>query len=122
MFRAGFGTYHQDGQLDDQNVPESNEVQAFSLSAANIPDLSYPVSPFLDEVTGRISPSAMDRRRKDMYVSQWGISIQQALPFSMIGTASYVGSKGTHLLILSYVNVIDPETGARPYPDFSQIS
>lgn len=122
VIRTGFGTYHQDGQLDDQNVPESNEVQAFSLSAATIPGLTYPVTPFLDDVTGRISPSAMDRRRRDMYVTQWGLSVQQALPFSMVGTASYVGSKGTHLLTLSFVNVIDPQTGKRPYPGFSQIS
>ena len=32
VIRSGFGTYHQDGQLDDQNVPEGNEVASFSLS------------------------------------------------------------------------------------------
>ena len=32
-----------------------------------------------------------------------------------------MGSKGTHLLEESYVNVIDPLTGLRPYADFSQI-
>jgi hypothetical protein len=122
VIRTGFGVYHQDGQLDDQNVPESNEVQAFSLSAATIPGLTYPVPPFLDDVAGVISPSAMDRRRKDMYVTQWGLSAEQALPFSMVGTVSYVGSKGTHLLSLSYVNVVNPEKGQRPYPNFSQIS
>jgi hypothetical protein len=122
VIRLGFGTYHQDGQLDDQNVPESNEVASFSLSQKTIPSLSYPIDPFLADVTGIISPSAMERRRKDMYVSQWGLSIQQALPLDLVGTASYVGSKGTHLLTLSYVNVIDPLTGERPYPQFGQIS
>lgn len=122
VIRAGFGTYHQDGQLDDQNVPESNEVQNFSLFAATIPGLTYPITPFLDGVPGTISPSADARHHKDMYVTQWGLSIQQTLPFSTLGTISYVGSKGTHLLTLSYVNVIDPETGERPYPNFSQIS
>ena len=122
VIRTGFGTYHQDGQLDDQNVPNSNEVESFSLSQKTIPNLTYPVGPFLAGATGIISPSAMDRRRKDMYVSQWGLSVQQTLPFSMLGTVSYVGSKGTHLLTLSYVNVIDPATGVRPYPQFGQIS
>ena len=64
----------------------------------------------------------MERRRKDMYVTQWGLSIQQTLPHSVLGTVSYVGSKGTHLLTLSYVNVIDPLTGQPPYPQFGQIS
>jgi hypothetical protein len=122
IIRTGFGTYHQDGQLDDQNVPESNEVMSFSLSQKTIPNLTYPITPFFSGVPGVISPSAMERDRKDMYVSQWGLSIQQSLPFSMVGTLSYVGSKGTHLLSLSYVNVIDPLTGERPYPQFGQIS
>jgi hypothetical protein len=122
VIRAGFGTYHQDGQIEDQNVPESNEVESFSLSSKTIPDLTYPIDPFLVGVPGVISPSAMDRRRKDMYVTQWGASVQQTLPFSMLATAAYVGSKGSHLLTLSYVNVIDPATGQRPYPDFGQIS
>jgi hypothetical protein len=122
VIRTGFGTYHQDGQLDDQNVPESNEVESFSLSSKTTPGLTYPIAPFLLDVTGIISPSAMDRRRKDMYVTQWGLSVQQALPGSLVGTVSYVGSKGTHLLTLSYVNVIGPATGQPPYPQFGQIS
>ncbi|HTS68858.1 MAG TPA: carboxypeptidase-like regulatory domain-containing protein [Terriglobia bacterium] len=122
VIRAGFGTYHQDGQLDDQNVPEGNEVASYSLSRKTIPDLTYPIEPFLSEVSGVISPSAMDRRRKDMYVTQWGLSVQHALPDSLLGTISYVGSKGTHLLTLSYVNVLNPLTGLPPYPLFGQIS
>ena len=122
VVRAGFGTYHQDGQLDDQNVPEGNEVESFALSRKTIPDLTYPIDPYLSGVTGVISPQAMDRRRKDMYVTQWGLSVQEALPGSVLGTASYVGSKGTHLLSLSYVNVINPITGEPPYPQFGQIS
>jgi len=122
VIRAGFGTYHEDGQLDDQNVPESNEVTSFSLSRATIPSLTFPVDSFFTGVPGVISPSAMQRDRKDMYVTQWGLSVQQSLPFSMVGSVSYVGSKGTHLLSLSFVNVIDPILGGRPSPQFGQIS
>jgi Carboxypeptidase regulatory-like domain/TonB dependent receptor len=122
VVRAGFGIYHEDGQLDDQNVPESNEVMSFSLTQKAVPGLQYPVEPFLAGAVGVISPSAMQRNRDDMYVTQWGVSIQQSLPVSLVGTLSYVGSKGTHLLTLSYVNLIDPVTGLRPYPAFGQIS
>jgi hypothetical protein len=41
---------------------------------------------------------------------------------NVLGTVSYVGSKGTHLLTLSYANVIDPLTGQPPYPQFGQIA
>jgi hypothetical protein len=121
VIRSGFGMYHEDGQLDDQNLPDSNEVFRYSLSSKTIPDLSFPIDPFLIDTTGVISPRAQDRRRKDTYVSQWGLSVQQALPSEFVGTISYVGSKGTHLLTLSEVNVVDPLTGTRPYPAFGQI-
>ena len=121
VLRAGFGMYHEDGQLDDQNLPNSNEVFRYSLSRKTIPDLSFPIDPFLVDVTGKISPRADDRRRKDTFVDQWGISVQQELPANFVGTVSYVGSEGHHLLTLSEVNVVDPLTGTRPFPQFGQV-
>ncbi len=122
VIRAGFGIYHEDGQLDDQNLPISNEVYAYSLSNKTIPTLSYPIEPFLVNTTGIVSPRDDDRRRKDMYVEEWGLSVQQALPADFVGTISYVGSAGVNLLTLSEVNVVNPLTGTRPYPDFGQVS
>jgi hypothetical protein len=122
LIRAGFGMYHEDGQLDDQNLPISNEVFAYSLSNKTIPDLSYPITPFLSDTTGIVSPRVQDRRRKDTYVEQWGLSVQRELPADFVGTLSYVGSHGVNLLTLSEVNVVDAATGVRPYPDFGMVS
>lgn len=121
VIRSGFGIYHGDGQLDDQNLPISNEVQRFSLSQASVPGLSFPVTPFLAGVPGTVSARDMDRLRKDMYVSQWGLSIQQPLPYEFVGTLSYIGSKGTHLLTTSFINTINPITGTRPFAGFGQV-
>jgi hypothetical protein len=120
VLRSGFGLYHGDGQLDDQNLPINNEVGRYSLSAKTIPNLSYPVTAFLNG-PGTVSPRDMNRNRKDMYVSQWGLSVQQELPRYLVGTLSYVGSKGTHLLTTSYLNLIEPATGLRPNAAFSQV-
>jgi hypothetical protein len=122
VIRAGFGLYHEDGQLDDQNLPISNEVYAYSLSNKTIPNLSYPITPFLADTPGIISPRDDDRRRKDTYVTQWGVSAKQALPADFVGTISYVGSQGKNLLTLSEVNVVNPLTGLLPYPNFGQVS
>ena len=119
VIRSGFGIYHGDGQLDDQNFPISNEIAQYSLNS--IPNLSYPITPFLNNTPGIISPREADRNRKDMYVTQWGLSVQQALPKSFVGTFSYVGSKGTNLLNTTYINLKEPTTGLRPYPAFGQI-
>ena len=55
-------------------------------------------------------------------MEEWGVSVQQQLPADFVGTISYVGSKGVHLLALSEVNVVNPVTGTRPYPNFGQVS
>jgi Carboxypeptidase regulatory-like domain/TonB dependent receptor len=122
VLRAGFGIYHEDGQLDDQNLPISNEVFAYSLSSKTTPNLSYPIDPFLANTQGIISPRDDDRLRKDTYVEQWGFSVQRALPADFVSTLSYVGSKGVHLLTLSDVNMVNPLTGTRPYAGFGQVS
>ncbi len=121
VLRSGFGIYHGDGQLDDQNLPINNEVGRYSLSAKTIPNLSYPITPFLASQTGIVSPRDMDRRRKDMYVSQWGASIERPLGHDVLGTVSYLGSKGTDLLTTSYINLINPLTGTRQYAGFNQV-
>jgi hypothetical protein len=120
ILRTGFGIYHGDGQLDDQNLPINNEVGQYSLSSKTTNGLSYPVTPFLNG-PGTVSARTDDRRRKDMYVTQWGASVQQALPHDFVGTLSYVGSKGTYLLTTSYVNLINPATGLRPYSAFGPV-
>ncbi len=121
VLRTGFGTYHGDGQQDDQNLPISNEVARYSLSARTTPTLAYPIDPFLASTPGIVSPRDMDRLRKDAYVTQWGLSLQQALAADFVGTLSYIGSKGTYLLRTSYTNLVDPVTGVRPNPLFGQV-
>jgi hypothetical protein len=119
VIRGGFGMYHEDGQLDDQNLPESNEVGSYSLTKCLGAPLTYPISASCFTGPGSLSPQAQDRRRKDTYTEQWSASVQRELPADFVGTLSYVGSHGLHLLTLSLVNMIDPATGAVPYPAFA---
>src|SRR6266478_2450667 len=42
------------------------------------------------------------------YVQQWHLDVQRELPSNIVGTASYVGSKGTHLTMLSDLNQLLP--------------
>jgi hypothetical protein len=130
IIRSGFGIYHEDGQLDDQNLPDKNEVLSYALTPKNCIGLSFPITvgptgaPVCGNgtgVNGTQSPNAEERDRKDTYADQWGLSVQQALPSNFLAALSYVGSLGRHLLQESYVNVENPLTGLRPYPAFSQI-
>ena len=60
----------------------------------------------------------MDRNHKDMYVAAWTASVQRSLPGSIVGTVSYLGNKGTHVMTTTYVNTVNPLTGVQPYPQF----
>jgi len=125
VIRGGFGIYHEDGQLDDQNIADKNEVLSYALTPKNCPGLGFPIvvgangSPAC--INGTNSPNSEERDRKDTYADQWGLSVEHALPGNFLASVSYVGSIGRHLLTESYVNVENPLTGVRPYPAFSQI-
>ena len=128
VFRAGGGIYHTDGQLDDQDLPISNTVNAYSFNSTNkaYAGLSYPLAPFIAYAEagglGVVSPRDLDRNRKDAYVAAWTASVQQKLPFNLIGTVSYLGNKGTDILTTTYVNLAVPPTNLVPYPAFGAVS
>ena len=113
ILRAGFGMYHEDGQMDDQNLPAKNEVPSYSLT-----NVTYPVTPYFTG-SGTLSPNAEQRDRKDSYTEQWDLSIQQELPANFVTTLTYLGSNGRHLLDLNEVNLINPATGVAQYPAFA---
>ena len=126
VLRLGAGIYHSDGQEDDQNLPISNTVNRYSFNNTTFPLLSYPLTPFLQFAEagglGAVSPRDLDRNRKDSYVAAWTASVQRKLPGSTIGTATYLGNKGTNVLTTTWVNLIDPVAGVAPYPQFGPVS
>jgi hypothetical protein len=123
VIRGGFGMYHEDGQLDDQNLPAKNEVPSYSATGSSSAPLSYcPPTTCTTAVpfgAGTLSPNAEQRNRKDTYVEQWSLSAQRELPANFVGTVSYLGSHGVHLLETNVVNLINPATGAVQYPAFA---
>ena len=117
IVRAGFGIYHEDGQLDDQNLPAKNEIPSYSVTSTKSLQVTYPVDQYL--IPSSISPNAEQRDRKDSYTEQWDFSVQRELPSNFVATLSYLGSHGVHLLDTNVVNLTDPVTGIRQYAAFS---
>src|SRR6202046_549930 len=118
VIRGGFGIYHEDGQLDDQNLPAKNEVPSYAVKSGGGLHLTYPVDSYFTG-PGTLSPNAEQRNRKDSYVEQWSLSAQRELPANFVGTVYYLGSPGVHLLETNVVNLIDPATGVLQYPAFA---
>jgi hypothetical protein len=118
VIRGGFGIYHEDGQLDDQNLPAKNEVPSYSVKTSSSLQVTYPVDGYFTG-PGTLSPNAEQRNRKDSYTEQWSLSVQRELSANFVGTVSYLGSHGVHLLETNVVNLIDPSTETVQYPAFA---
>ncbi|HEY4381989.1 MAG TPA: TonB-dependent receptor [Acidobacteriaceae bacterium] len=115
-FRVGVGSVESDGQFGGLYALQTQIGQAFSLQTSSIPTLSWPVDPYLQLAKGSTTYSANDRKRKNMQVNQWTVSVQHELFKDTMLSATYVGSKSTHLFNKSLLlNGVDPATGKRPY-------
>ncbi len=96
--------------------------ETFTLSSTDQPALSFPAIQYVGQArsTG-ISARAAQRDRRDGYSQEWTFAIQQQLPSSFVMQTAYVGGNGHHLFGRAFVNTIDPATGRRPYPNFSNV-
>jgi hypothetical protein len=122
VIRAGAGIYHGPGQIDDVNAALDNMSDNFSLTVAEVPGLSYPVTPFLAQAREvGITPRSLQRDRRDLYSGQWGFSIQQHLPGAFMTQIGYVGSSASKVFSRSDVNNLDPVTRTRFLTNFGRI-
>jgi Carboxypeptidase regulatory-like domain/TonB dependent receptor-like, beta-barrel len=121
VIRGGYGIYHGAGQNDDLNAGLESDNVRISLSSADVPNLSYPIDPFIPlAMTSGRTPRALQRDRRDLYSEEWGLTIQQQLPGSFVLQTGYLGSVGHRLFARTYENVClqppDPNTGFCPRP------
>ncbi|WP_419806920.1 TonB-dependent receptor domain-containing protein [Terriglobus sp.] len=122
VFRGGYGLYFGEGQLGDLTGPLNNLTSRLLLTSAQIPALSYPLTPFLAlGATTANAPRGLYRGRVDQQVGEYGVSVQQRLPFQILSEIGYLGNHSAHLPSRSYINVLDPATKTRPLPAFGQV-
>lgn len=122
VIRAGYGLYAGESQLGDLIAPLSNVGQRLSFTAAQLGTPSYPVSPVLtSRALASNAPRGLDRNRVSEQVNQWALSVEQRIPFQIIGTLSYLGSHGAHLPLHTVVNTLNPVTRVAPLPAFGLV-
>jgi hypothetical protein len=123
VIRTGWGLYYSANQNDDFSDPHESTAARYALSSADVPNLSYPLAPFLPLLQNQgASPKGIDRHRKDGYFENWNFMVQRQLPSSFIASLGYVGSEGHHLFGGRATNPINPLTGTRPLPQFGKFS
>jgi hypothetical protein len=67
------------------------------------------------------SPRSLQRDRRDLYSSQWGLSVQQELPRAFVAQIGYVGSAAAKVTTRRDENVLDEKTRTRPLPTFGAV-
>ncbi len=102
VIRSGFGIYHGAAQNDDLNAGlESDTFRVTVNSTLPLNSAYEQTAPDLSGLTTQKQashPRALQRvDRRDLYVEEWGLSVQQELPSNFLFTAQYLGSHGVRL-------------------------
>ncbi len=119
--RAGYGIFFEHGTGNESNTG-SLEGSLGNLSAGGVVDMtqSYPlnwacignaVASCTDNGTGSAFPvnvTSIPTKVTWPYAQQWSLSVQRELPWNLLGSIAYVGSRGTHLTAELQVNQLVP--------------
>jgi hypothetical protein len=114
--RGGYGIFYEHTNGNEANSESLEGSPPLVLTAAqsnivgyqNIGAASGPVPIFpLDKLI------SLPNQVQWPYVQQWNLNVQRELPQHFVLSVAYVGSKGTHLTLLSNGNQIEPVSAAQ---------
>ena len=125
VIRSGYGIYVQDypvgfGQLVPGNTVPGNAT----LLRQQIPNLSYPYDPFISGAATPLPPNVngFPWHKPDIHSNQWNLSVADQFSQNMSFQVTYVGNHGVNLWREEGINYFDPTLGARPNPNFGNIT
>jgi len=124
MFRAGYGFFIEALPIGNFYNKVTNTLPgSATFSSANIPNLSYPLTPFIS--SGTVPPpslSGFDQFTRSPKTEQWTASLGYQVSANTGLLISYVGNHAFNLDVSQGVNFVNPVTGIRPYPQYSNIT
>ncbi len=105
VVRLGGAILHSSGELRDMTLPIENDTTRLTVTG-----LKYPVTPadLQTGATAPLSPRGFDvgGYKFPNRIMEFGISVQQQLPFKMVGQAGYIGNLGRNLFTRTIANLI----------------
>ena len=122
ILRGGYGNYYGlYPPVSAEALLTANAPGTTLLTRAEDPTLRYPVAPLVAGVSNPPTRRATDPNREDNNNRQMTVNLQQQLGASTAVTIGYVGNWSRLNERTRPLNLIDPATGQRPDPQFSQI-
>jgi hypothetical protein len=125
VIRSGYGIYFQDYAVGfGLSVPGNTVPGNVTLLQQQIPNLSYPSDPFLSQAATPRPPNVngFPWHKPDVYSNQWNLSVADQFSKNMSFQVAYVGNHGVNLSREEGINFFGPTLGARPNPNFGNIT
>lgn len=135
VLRAAYGIFYQAEPVPETNLPGVNPPftgsAGFNNDQANFTgarrlSLGFALPNTTRFPTEGASLFTVERELSIPYAQQWNASLQRQLPGDLLFAASYVGTKGTSLLLGPDINQARPGPGPvaprRPFPRFNTIA
>lgn len=111
-------------ELIQNAIDEPNRV-TFSAAEAARYNIRYPTTneailPLVKGGGGPIAGTVISRHFPQPYSLQWNLSVSQELPAGFMFESSYTGNHAVFANLVRRINKVDPITGQRPYPSYSE--
>ena len=113
-------------ELIQNAIDEPNRV-TFSKAEAQKYNIRYPTTnddilPLVKGGGGPIAGTVISRHFPQPYSLQWNLSVSRELPAGFSLESAYNGNHAVHANVVRKINRVDPVTGARPYPTYSEFN
>lgn len=116
VLRGGFGIFYGPGQTEDQIQPIESDRISSTLSSGPLltfnPDQTAAINAIIANFTNNPNNRAFQPRAYapeyivPEKIYSYTASVQQELPYKLVGTVAYVGSQGRNLFLRGLSNVI----------------
>lgn len=123
--RSGYGIFWQDYPVGNAaySIPLNNISGNTTLLEQQIPNLGYPLTPFLAEGSHPLPTVAgFDWIKPDTYVHQWNVTTEYAVTNTTVLDVAYIGNHGLNIERVLNLNLFNPAIGHRPNPNFADVN
>lgn len=125
VVRSGYGIFYQSYPVGfgAYSVPVNNIKGNTSFVRQQIPALSYPLTPFLQQGTAPLPTVAgFNWSKPDIYAQQWNLTMERQFGQSTVFQVAYIGNHGLNLRRNMNLNFFDPALGRRPIAGFADVN
>jgi Carboxypeptidase regulatory-like domain len=106
--RGGYGIFFEHTNGNEANAESLQQGASPLVLISNQPNISGYGNVGGAGLYFPINPWSIPNQVQWPYVMQWNLSVQKELPFNIVTSVAYVGSKGTHLTDQRDLNQLQP--------------